>query len=123
LRNTAFIENSQNKPFPRGVARLALKRLVRLDDAAHAHLVFVVQYRRRVITRRAFAFLRLAMEDAAKDLDVTTVAAKADGDHPASGNRVSADAGALRDRPAAPAGRHQPGGAGGWRDRRSAAAT
>lgn len=47
----------------------------------HAHLVFCVKYRRRVITRRAFAVLRAAMRRAAGALDIDLVTIESDGDH------------------------------------------
>jgi len=47
----------------------------------HAHLVFVVKYRRRVITRRVFDLLRRSIAATARALDVSIEAVEADGDH------------------------------------------
>jgi len=47
----------------------------------YAHLVFVIKYRRRVITDRAFVLLRKSMQATAKALDININAIEADGDH------------------------------------------
>tara|TARA_Y100000815_G_scaffold268552_1_gene289828 strand:+ start:563 stop:1072 length:510 start_codon:yes stop_codon:yes gene_type:complete len=47
----------------------------------HAHLVFCVKYRRRVITRRAFEILRRSMRATARIIGVELVAIQSDGDH------------------------------------------
>ncbi len=50
-------------------------------SALHAHLVFCVKYRRRVITTRAFDILRRAMRQSARALEIDLIAIEADGDH------------------------------------------
>lgn len=47
----------------------------------HAHLVFCIKYRRKVITRRAFEHLRRSMRSTAQTLDVEIIAVESDGDH------------------------------------------
>ena len=47
----------------------------------HAHLVFCVKYRRRVVTRKAFEILRRSMRQTAASIDVDIVAIESDGDH------------------------------------------
>lgn len=47
----------------------------------HAHLVFCIKYRRKVITRRAFEHLRRSMRNTAQALDIEIVAVESDGDH------------------------------------------
>jgi putative transposase len=47
----------------------------------HAHLVFCVKYRRRVITRRAFEILRRSMRKTAEVIGIDLIAVQSDGDH------------------------------------------
>lgn len=47
----------------------------------HAHLVFCIKFRRRVITPRAFEILRRAMRRSAAALEIDLIAIEADGDH------------------------------------------
>ena len=47
----------------------------------HAHLVFSIKYRRRVLTRRVFEILRQSMRQTAASMQVDLVAIEADGDH------------------------------------------
>ena len=49
--------------------------------ALHAHLVFVTNYRRRVLTERVFQVLRRAMRATATRLGATITSIEADGDH------------------------------------------
>lgn len=49
--------------------------------ALHAHLVFVVKYRRRVITERVFDTLKRAMRASAHHLGCSLNAIESDGDH------------------------------------------
>ena len=47
----------------------------------HAHLVFCVKFRRRVIMPRDFEILRRAMRRSAAALEINLIAIEADGDH------------------------------------------
>lgn len=47
----------------------------------HAHLVFSIKYRRRVLTRSVFDILRTSMRCTARMLDIQIIALEVDGDH------------------------------------------
>jgi len=47
----------------------------------HAHLIFSIKYRRRVITPRAFDILKRSMRRTAQALGVDLIAIRSDGDH------------------------------------------
>lgn len=47
----------------------------------HAHLVFVVKYRRNTITKRAFEHLRRSIRKTAQLIEIEIIALESDGDH------------------------------------------
>ena len=57
------------------------KRHAHSVSLLHAHLVFVVKYRRSVITRQVFDILKRVMRAQAKKLGATIEAIESDGDH------------------------------------------